>query len=178
MPSAKGQALSKDDKTKLVRILGMMGSAHDGECLNAARMAHRMLEDRKLSWPDFLDQSPAASGLDRAAWFAAYDEGRELGIVTGHRQGCWDREELQRQLREHERQIKKLQQEADSLRREIEETWMGWSKMIIARHASSIGAKDLAMLVSFSEGNRVCPTFRQKAVFRRVSKRLGIALPG
>ncbi len=35
---------------KLARVLGMLGSSHDGEVLNAARIAERMVREAGLSW--------------------------------------------------------------------------------------------------------------------------------
>jgi hypothetical protein len=45
------------DLTKLARILGMSGSAHDGEALNAVRMADRLIRDNKMTWEDLLAPS-------------------------------------------------------------------------------------------------------------------------
>jgi len=48
------RVLSDDDLDRLVKFLGMTGSAHDGECLNAARMASKMLRDLGLTWAEVL----------------------------------------------------------------------------------------------------------------------------
>jgi hypothetical protein len=40
---------------KLVKVLGMLGSDHDGERANAARMAAQILKDAGLTWYDVLD---------------------------------------------------------------------------------------------------------------------------
>ena len=42
------------DRERLATVLGMMGSAHDGEALNAARLAVRMLKEAKATWPEVL----------------------------------------------------------------------------------------------------------------------------
>ena len=54
------------DRSRLAQVLGMMGSAHDGEALNAARVAVRMLKEAGLTWPQMLD-----GGQERAAVEAA-----------------------------------------------------------------------------------------------------------
>ena len=41
--------------TKLVKVLGMLGSAHGGERDNAARMAAQIVKDAGLTWYDVLD---------------------------------------------------------------------------------------------------------------------------
>jgi hypothetical protein len=46
--------LSPQDRQRLARLLGMTGSAHDGEALNAARLADRLVKDRGATWPDVL----------------------------------------------------------------------------------------------------------------------------
>jgi hypothetical protein len=45
------------DLQKLARILGMCGSAHDGEVVNAARAADRMVKEAGTRWRDLL-QTP------------------------------------------------------------------------------------------------------------------------
>jgi hypothetical protein len=37
---------------QLVAVLGMLGSAHDGEVLNAARLAERFRKQLNLTWPE------------------------------------------------------------------------------------------------------------------------------
>ena len=39
---------------KLAKLLGMTGSSHDGEALNAARMADRLRRDLGLQWSDII----------------------------------------------------------------------------------------------------------------------------
>jgi hypothetical protein len=49
---------AKLDKKRLVKVLGMLGSRHDGEALNAARNAHAMLAHAKMTWADLLGVKP------------------------------------------------------------------------------------------------------------------------
>jgi hypothetical protein len=51
-------ALSPADRAKLIGILGMLGSDHDGERANAARMADRLLRQHGLTWGDVLAPRP------------------------------------------------------------------------------------------------------------------------
>jgi len=46
------------DRLRLVRLLGMTGSKHDGEALNAMRMANKMLGENKTTWAEVLDMPP------------------------------------------------------------------------------------------------------------------------
>ena len=42
------------DLEKLARVLGMVGSDHDGEALNALRLADRMLRENGIGWSDLI----------------------------------------------------------------------------------------------------------------------------
>lgn len=46
------QELSAPARQRLARLLGMLGSAHDGEVLNAARLADRLVRDHGTTWHD------------------------------------------------------------------------------------------------------------------------------
>jgi hypothetical protein len=50
--------IAAEDRRKLVRFLGMLGSEHDGEVVNAARIALRLMKDRGFTWDQIL--APAA----------------------------------------------------------------------------------------------------------------------
>jgi hypothetical protein len=43
-------ALPPDAAAKLVKILGMLGSDHDGECIAAARQATRLIKSYNATW--------------------------------------------------------------------------------------------------------------------------------
>ena len=49
---------AKLDRVRLVKVLGMLGSKHDGEVLAAARLAQYMLGQAKMSWADLLHVKP------------------------------------------------------------------------------------------------------------------------
>ena len=42
------------DRDRLAKLLGMMGSAHDGEVVAAARQAERLRADAGLTWHDIV----------------------------------------------------------------------------------------------------------------------------
>ena len=48
------------DRKRLEKLLGMLGSAHDGEALAAARKADALVKEAGLSWADVLDGPPRA----------------------------------------------------------------------------------------------------------------------
>jgi hypothetical protein len=46
--------LDHDSAERLARLLGMLGSDHDGEVVNAGRMADRLVRQNGLTWPDII----------------------------------------------------------------------------------------------------------------------------
>ena len=53
--------LNVDTRLRLARLLGMTGSAHDGEVVNAARLADRLVRENGLTWRDVV--APVGRGL-------------------------------------------------------------------------------------------------------------------
>jgi len=52
------------DRDRLSKLLGMLGSAHDGEIANAGRAAHALIRAAGSTWPDVL-RSADVDELDR-----------------------------------------------------------------------------------------------------------------
>jgi hypothetical protein len=56
------------DRARLARVLGLLGSQHDGEALAAARMAERLRRTAGLTWADIVvgvsQRAPAAADDD------------------------------------------------------------------------------------------------------------------
>lgn len=46
--------LTSSDRSMLAKLLGMTGSAHDGEVIAAARKAHELVKAKGATWPDLL----------------------------------------------------------------------------------------------------------------------------
>jgi hypothetical protein len=46
--------LDPSTKNRLVKLLGMLGSAHDGEALTAGRLADRLVRQANLTWDDII----------------------------------------------------------------------------------------------------------------------------
>jgi len=82
--------LSVIDRARLALLLGMMGSDHDGEALNAARTAHGMVREARLSWPEILEREPPASNVARLRG----DVERLLGHCRCCRLNPWGRDFL------------------------------------------------------------------------------------
>jgi hypothetical protein len=52
------QRLAPDALDRLIKLLGMLGSAHDGERAAAGLKAHELIRRHGLSWPDILLAPP------------------------------------------------------------------------------------------------------------------------
>jgi hypothetical protein len=52
--------MDSEQRVRLVRLLGMLGSAHDGEVVNAARLAVRLIKGAGLDWHDVLSPDQVA----------------------------------------------------------------------------------------------------------------------
>ncbi|MBV9825734.1 MAG: hypothetical protein JO001_08675 [Alphaproteobacteria bacterium] len=53
------------DRAKLTKLLGMLGSAHDGEVAAAGRAANRLVRNSGLTWHDIVDTGQAVLGHAR-----------------------------------------------------------------------------------------------------------------
>jgi hypothetical protein len=56
----------KFDRARLVKLLGMLGSDHDGEVLNAARHIEAMVRASGSDWDRLLSPTPVAAGPKRS----------------------------------------------------------------------------------------------------------------
>lgn len=100
-------SISDKDRQRLVIILGMLGSAHDGEVLNAAKQAHRVVSAMKLSWSDVLDNAGCytreqVQEVADLAYTRGLEEGKAVGRarvgaplatkeVAGGPGSCWNK---------------------------------------------------------------------------------------
>ena len=64
MRTADPARLRDDVRDRLARLLGMVGSDHDGEALNAARLADRLVREHGVTWHDVLAVSSLTVGHD------------------------------------------------------------------------------------------------------------------
>ena len=66
--------MNEKDWTRLNQFIGMMGSAHDGEAVNAWRMAEKILKANKLSLTDLLHRPEAIQDYDNSFTVRAAEE--------------------------------------------------------------------------------------------------------
>jgi hypothetical protein len=74
------------DRTRLRKLLGLLGSDHDGEVLNAARHVTQLLREADATWdaliPDVDDAGPSRNGDARAADLAKLDRLLRSDLVS------------------------------------------------------------------------------------------------
>ena len=69
------------DRESLAKILGMIGSDHDGEVLSAARKANAMVRAAGLTWQQVLLVRPSAAQSTPPAWKRP-GEGDHVALAT------------------------------------------------------------------------------------------------
>jgi hypothetical protein len=60
--------LTPDVLDRLMKLLGMLGSAHDGERAVAARKAHELIRRHGLTWSDVFNATPATTAPPPLGW--------------------------------------------------------------------------------------------------------------
>lgn len=73
------------DRDKLIKVLRMFSSDHDGEVASAARHAHKLIKDRKLDWDDLIipvhKSTNHKNGADNKARQHHFDEPEETDLI-------------------------------------------------------------------------------------------------
>jgi Protein of unknown function (DUF2786) len=77
--------LAPDIRDKLAKLLGMSQSSHDGEALNAVRLANRMLAKHKLTWREALGTTSVTTPPEDEYWrsLARFCVKHGAGILSG-----------------------------------------------------------------------------------------------
>ena len=118
------------DRDKLARMLGMLGSRHDGEVAAAGRSAHTLLKDAGTTWTEMLAPPDGADPFARNKLAEAEAENRRLVIELAHRQL-----DIDNLIGKHRQEIRELQ---GAMHREKTrgfasiKTVIGWAAMGLA----------------------------------------------
>lgn len=92
--SAANSEITLTELERLIKLLGLLASTHDGEVLNAARLAQRWVADKGTSWEALLVPEPlplpvvgvaAPKDPDRVA--EAHDRDRAQAFQNGYQAG-------------------------------------------------------------------------------------------
>jgi len=136
-------------RTRLIRLLGMIGSAHDGEVLNAARAASRYLKEIGMTWEEAL----TGHGYDESAMQDMANQAFQSGYQDGHVAG------------------------AAAARAYRPPNWRGFCTILVDEYWDAMTDWERGFVQSFIERGYGRPTPKQQAVFERMAAALQIQTP-
>lgn len=137
-------------RKRLIQILGMLGSAHDGEVLNAARLAQRALGAANTTWAELLDDTPRHTEADLQRVF---DEGFRQGADFAKKDAA--------------RRYSGGNQPA---------TWLGLAREML-KCENDLTDWERGFLESYSAKGWSDPTPKQQKVLERIATKLGMQTP-
>jgi hypothetical protein len=147
--------MSSPENTKLIRLLAMIGSDHDGEALNAARLAHKLAMSMG-GWEVVLGSATPHKGAANRA--AGGGEGKRASNVNR-----FDSPDV----RPSGRTVKPPRRT----------NWRQWATDLIDREQDCLSPWEIKFFGSFGAGRYPVPSDKQRAVFERVAERLDLELP-
>ncbi len=68
-----GKIFEPESVNQLIKVLGMLGSEHDGERASAAAIADRIVRKLGLTWTDIISRPEPQSLSDLCAWLLTSD---------------------------------------------------------------------------------------------------------
>ena len=149
------------DRKRLAQLLGMLGSQHDGEILNAARLAAKLVRAQRCTWEEILNAPANLSPTNRAAQGMAgeIDELKQRLNATyqaGFRAG--------------------VNSAYASLKRP-ENGWRQWAADLVKEEEDNLSDWEINFFGGFANGRFAVPTVKQRAIFADVAERLDRELP-
>ena len=141
-------AMDPTRQKRLVQLLGMLGSEHDGEVLYAARAAQRLLGALALTWEEALggDGGYTQAFVTEVA-AAAYAQGLSDGLAKG---------------RPKPRRL----------------TFTGYATLVLREHRPALTDWELGFCESWAARRRgSAPSEKEQAIFRRLAAKLGEPIP-
>lgn len=140
-----------NQRTRLIKIFGMTGSAHDGEAINALRCAQRLMQEANVTWEDMLH----GNGL--LTYREGWQEGRQAGFEEGYAKGY---------------------REGQNAPRARPRGWQGVVRVMLEEHRDDLSEREEEFLDSFRRRGWHTPTDRQRAGMASIADKLGVELPG
>jgi hypothetical protein len=143
-------ALAPAEQQKLARLLGMLGSDHDGEALNAARLAQRLVTAANLTWAELVAApaalTPAEVDLRRVEQLErdAFERGRKAGLAE---------------------------------QQEVPRSFPAWADHCLHQCPRLLTTWETTFLTDFVAKRWSVPTPKQRLVLERISVRCGVPLP-
>jgi hypothetical protein len=143
--------MDADKKKRLTQLLGMMGSAHDGEILNAARLAQRLIGGEGMTWDEVLaDGNSHISQDDMQRLFDA-----------GYKKGVADTTAVMAKNRPPQ----------------PGRTWVSFARNLRDVYNDDLSDWEQGFVESFIERGWANPTPKQQKVFERIAGKLDLECP-
>jgi len=154
--------MTPEQKKRLVQLLGMLGSSHDGEVLNAAKMAQRHLGSMTMTWEEVLGgqggEGGGGNGYSERDVEAAYQAGHASGYGKGYAEGKADAVMNGGGMRAFQ-------------------SWRGVAEELLSQHGGLLTEWEIGFFENYVEKRWSVPTPKQRAVFEKVADKCGVSLP-
>lgn len=146
--------MTPEKRTRLIQLLGMIGSSHDGEALNAARLAQRLLGSEGLTWEEAMNGHGGGYTEEavRTVVTEAYDKGFQDGITKALKENPLGPPQPVR-------------------------TWQSYARELKDDYDDYLSEWERGFVESFIDRGWPSPTPKQHAIFERISRKTGTALP-
>lgn len=149
--------MSPEKRIRLIQLLGMMGSDHDGEKLNAARLVMRLLGEEGLTWQEVFKGIPGHSNNSSAEIDRAYNRGFSEGHSRGYTKGL-------------------AEGHAKSPVRRVV-TWVGFARELLTDYEDDLTDWEQGFLENYTSRGWPQPSPKQRAVFERIAEKLDLECP-
>jgi hypothetical protein len=150
--------MDADKRKHLIKLLGMLGSAHDGEVLNAAKAAQRLLGAEGLTWEEaFASNNNNGAGANAGA--EQYNTGYQTGYRSGYARGL-------EEGRSHRAGVAHPQ------------SWYAFAKMLRDDYLDDLNDWEAGFVENFVSKHWNNPSPKQRDVFERIADKIGIDCPG
>lgn len=147
-----------EKRRRLIALLGMIGSAHDGEILNAARLAQRLIGSEGLTWEEVLSNGNGA--ISQSDMQVLFDAGFRKGHDDGYRKGLAEG---------HVKSVPSARAPGTS--------FISWVRSLRDVYNDDLSDWEQGFVESFITRGWAMPTPKQRAVFERIANKLDMDCP-
>lgn len=166
--------MDETKKTQLIKFLGMTGSKHDGEALNAVRIANRLLGSLGITWEEVFRKDIAGGRYSDEDLQKTANDAYELGAKDGYARG-------------HAEGVK-----AGGAGKPVSGggpkwgigsgfndvgSWRAFAKRLHEDYEDDMTEWEQGFVESFIARGFPKPTPKQQAVFERIAEKLGVECP-
>lgn len=144
--------MTEEKRKRLFQLMGMTGSKHDGEALNAVRLANRVLGELGITWEEALERTNGAGRYSAEDMQEAASKAYEQGVADGKMAGA----------------VKPGR---------TRPSWQTFARDIRDHFFGELTDWEEGFVESFCGRGWPTPTPKQRAVFERIAGKLDLDLP-